>query len=149
MAKKKKNLSVIDLENLLQQRVSQLESLIEKRKALQAQIADLDTEIQSVGGTVSERGTRGPSRSKLVAKPKRGRRRRARNAVSLNSVVGEVLAKNKKGLSTADIESAVFATGYKTTSKNFRPMIYQTLGKMKEAGEVVYDSDEKLYKASK
>ena len=144
----KKNLSVIDLENLLQQRVAQLDSLIEKRKKLQDQIAELDGEILGVEGSVKGRGARGTSRSKVVAKPKR-RRRRARNDVSLNSVVATVLGKSKKGLSSADIESAVLATGYKTTSKNFRPMIYQTLGKMKEAKEVVYDKDAKVYKSSK
>ena len=146
MAKKKKNLSVTDLEKLLQMRMSQLEALIEKRRKLQEQIAQLDREIQSVdgSGTAPSRA----SRSKVVAKPKR-KRRRARNTVSLNSVVATVLAKHKKGLSTVDIESAVLGTGYKTTSKNFRPMIYQTLAKMKEAKQVVYDGNVKLYKLTK
>ena len=144
MAKKRKNLSINDLESMLQQRFSQLETLIEKRKDLQEQIAELDREIQRVDGSTRGRG----AKSKIVAKPKR-RRRRARNSVSLHEVVSTVLSKNKKGLSTADIEKEVFATGYKTTSKNFRPMIYQTLSKMKEAKEVRYDSKEKLYKLTK
>jgi cell division septum initiation protein DivIVA len=146
MAKKKKNLSVTDLENLLQQRMTQLETLIEKRRNLQDQIAQLDREIHSVNG--SGAGPSRVSKSKVVAKPKR-KRRRARNSVSLTSVVATVLAKHKKGLPTAEIESAVLATGYKTTSKNFRPMIYQTLAKMKEAKDVVYDGDAKLYKLTK
>lgn len=140
----------MDLENLLQQRVSQLESLIERRKQLQEEIAELDTEIQSVGGAGQGGTGRGASRSKIVAKPKRRRRRRrARNEVPLNEVVKSVLGKNKKGMATPDIESAVLKTGYKTTSKNFRPMIYQTLSKMKETKEVVYDSDAKMYKLTK
>lgn len=151
MAKKRKNLSVSDLEQLLHQRVSQLETLVEKRKKLLAEFEALDQEFQRLAGT--SLGTVGKTtgrstRSKVVAKPKR-KRRRARNAVSLTSVVQQILSKNKKGLSTADIETAVLDTGFKTTSKNFRPMIYQSLGKLRENKEVTYDQEAKLYKLTK
>ena len=97
MAKKRKNLSVSDLEHLLHQRVSQLETLVEKRKKLLVEFEALDQEFQRLAGT--SLGTIGTTtRSKVVAKPKR-KRRRARNAVSLISVVKQVLSKNKKGLS--------------------------------------------------
>ncbi len=51
MAKKRKNLSVSDLEQLLHQRVSQLETLVEKRKKLLAEFEALDQEFQRLAGT--------------------------------------------------------------------------------------------------
>lgn len=141
MAKRKKNLSVTDLEQMLQQKMSQLEILIERRKKLQEQVAGLDAEIQSVAG-ISGRAS--APKIKLVAKPKR-MRRRSKNKISLSSVVREVLGKNKKGLTSAELEEAVLATGYKSSSKNFRSMIYQCLGK---AEDIALDSETKRYKIS-
>ncbi len=151
MAKKRKNLSVSDLEQLLEQRFTQLESLVEKRKKLLADFAALNQEFEQLAGGAAG-GAKGKSAAasaiNATSKPKR-KRRRARNSVSLASAVKEVLSKNKKGLSTADIEAAVLATGFKTTSKNFRPMIYQSLGKLRDNKEVVYDQKAKIYKITK
>jgi len=148
MAKRRKRRTSDNLDQVLQGHVDQLESLISRRRSLQEEIATLDEEIRSVAGSFGGGSPRSAGKSKVVAKPK-GRRRRAKNKVSLNDAVEAVLSKSKKGLSTADIEAAVLASGYKTTSSNFRPMIYQTLSKMKERKEVVYDSDAKLYKLTK
>jgi hypothetical protein len=143
MAKRKKSYSVSELETLLQKRMSHLENLIERRKMLQSQIAGLDHEIKSVAGASGNPG----AKSKLVAKPKRkATRKRAKNKVSLGDVIKEVLSASKSGLSAADIEKAVFATGYKTNSNKFRPMIYQALGKDES---IVRNDKTKCYKLKK
>ena len=64
----------------------------------------------------------------------------------LPSVVREVLGAHKKGLTTADLEAAVLATGYKTNSKSFRAMIYQCLGKEEN---ISHDKKTKQYRLTK
>jgi hypothetical protein len=52
---------------------------------------------------------------------------RAKNERSLKEVVTELLGKNKQGLTLHDLAEKVLATGYKTTSTNFKNTLYQTL----------------------
>jgi len=144
MAKKRKNLSISDLEGMLEQRLSHLTNLIERRKDLQDQISNLDREIQAVGG-----GAGAAPKAKVglkVGVKKKVRRRRPKNQAALPTVVRETLAAHKDGLTTSDLEAAVLATGYKTNSKNFRAMIYQCLGKDKN---IVHDKATKHYRLKK
>jgi hypothetical protein len=107
--------SVADLEKILDARKTQLQDLAKKRDLAQKELDKLDAEIQSlvgVGGSIGK---------------SRRRRRRVKNESSLRTVVLEILGKNKKGFSLADLADKVTETGYKSSSRNFRNVLYQCL----------------------
>ncbi|HSU69029.1 MAG TPA: hypothetical protein VLJ39_19255, partial [Tepidisphaeraceae bacterium] len=56
---------------------------------------------------------------------------RARNAKSLNDSIDEVLRGNGKPMKVGDIVDAVEATGYRSSSANFRGIVNQALIKDK------------------
>jgi methionine salvage enolase-phosphatase E1 len=126
--------SIADLERLLDERKAKLQDLLQARDRLQKQLDDLDAQIQdaaSVDGPLIRR---------------RGRKRRVKNETSLKAVVQQVLAKNKKGLSLADLEAAVTETGYKSGSHNFRNVLYQAAY---HSPDIARDEKTGLYKLKK
>ena len=107
--------SVADLERILDERKGQLQDLAKRRDQAQKELDKLDAEIQGLVGV-------GGSVGKI-----RRRRRRVKNAQSLRAVVLEIMGKNKKGFALADLAVKVNEAGYKSSSRNFRNVLYQCL----------------------
>ena len=64
---------------------------------------------------------------KITGGGKPGRGRRGNNDKPLRVYVEEQLNKNKKGLTLAELAQAILDTGFKTSSANFRNVLYQSL----------------------
>ena len=116
LAKRKLNqLSVDDLKAELQRRERELKKLQRRRQKVASQLADLDREIVSLGGTA---GASGAGRG--------GVRRRPRNPHSLADMLVRVFPKDKP-MKVADATAVVLKRGYKTTAENFGTIVNQTL----------------------
>jgi hypothetical protein len=144
MARTKAEISVADLERILDERKSLVQELGKRREALHQELAEIQEQLQSIGGEVvsgsssssSSRGTvkRGPGRPPGKGSGKRGRPRgsknrgpRIKNERSLREVISEVLSKSKKGYTLDELVPKVVEAGYKTNSANFKNMIYQNI----------------------
>jgi benzoyl-CoA reductase/2-hydroxyglutaryl-CoA dehydratase subunit BcrC/BadD/HgdB len=123
------SLSLADLERQIDDRRSQVETLLRKRDQLAQEVERLDAEIQ-------ESLTTGGAR-------RRAGRKRVKNEAPLRTVVLEVLRKNKKGLSLKDLAQRVKDTGYKSHSRTFSNVVYQCLY---TTPEIVYDDATGLYR---
>lgn len=130
----KSALNVGDLERILDERKAALQDLVKRRDAAQKTLDDLDAEIQ---------GLLGPGRGLNSV---RRRRRRVKNERSLRAVVLDVLKGSKSGFKLADLATKVAETGYKTTSRNFRNVLYQCLYNTESS---VHDSKTGCYKLQK
>lgn len=108
--------SLSELENLLKEQKSRLAELQKRQSALKKELDGVNSEISVLKGKGRTRGT-----------SKRVKRRRPKNAHSLRNVIIELLTANKKGMTLQEIHDAVVATGYKSNSKNFKNVVYQTL----------------------
>ncbi|MDB5173036.1 MAG: hypothetical protein JWO87_342 [Phycisphaerales bacterium] len=106
------NLNIAQLEQILNNRRSELNKLAKQRKDAQRKLDAIEREIDRVGGNGSL-----PS----------GRRGRARNEKSLADTIEEVMRGVGKPMGVGDITSAVQATGYRSNSASFRAIINQTL----------------------
>ena len=109
-------LSVAQLEKLLDTKRSVLSTLQKKRENLQKALASVESRIASVGGASS--GASGKARRA---------QKRPRNDKTLQEVVFELLEKNKKGFRLADLSDKVLETGYKSGSAKFSNTVYQCL----------------------
>ena len=98
---------------MLQQRKAELSKLRKERAGLERQMSKLDRRIDTLGGGRSRGG-------------------RARNAMSLTAVMEDVLGKAGKPMQVGDILARVEASGYRSSSPNFRGIINQTLIKEKK-----------------
>jgi IS30 family transposase len=110
MAKTSPDLTVAELERMLNARKTALRDLLKRRAKVQKELDKVDAEIQILTGTTARR--RGP---------------RTKNKHSLRETVLELLKKNKKGYSLAELSRIILDSGYKTTSTNFRNVLYQCL----------------------
>jgi IS30 family transposase len=110
MAKTPPDLTVADLERILNSRRSTLKELIKRRAKIQKELDKVDAEIHTLTGTTVKR-----------------RGRRTRNKHSLREMVLELLKKSKKGYSLAELSRMILDSGYKTASTNFRNVLYQCL----------------------
>lgn len=108
------NLSLSDLHQIMQSRRSELTKLRKQRQELQRDLDRVDRQIFRIEG-----GGR------------RGGNGRARNELSLNDTIDQVLRSNGKPMKVGDIMDAVLKTGYRSNSANFRGIINQTLIKDK------------------
>ena len=118
MAKARKELSVAELQRMLESKQSRLATLLKKRQSLQKTLATVEKQIAALEGPKPRTGTQ---------KKRRKPGRRVKNARPLHVVAGEILAKTKAGLKVADLADKVLATGYKTKSANFKNVVHQTL----------------------
>jgi chromosome segregation ATPase len=117
MAKNTKDLSVADLQRLLDDRKSQLNDLHKQRDKLYSDLANVEQRINSLRG----RGkVYGAGRGRKAAK-------RPKNSKSLRDVVTELLTKNKKGFTLAKLMEKVLKSGYKSNSSDFKNVLYQCL----------------------
>jgi septal ring factor EnvC (AmiA/AmiB activator) len=106
--------TVGELERLLEEKKQLLASLHRRRDQIEQRLQAVRAKISRIQGTPERART-----EKTVRRPK--------NERSLKEVVTELLGKNKKGLTLHDLSEAVLATGYKTTSTDFKNTLYQTL----------------------
>ncbi|MEQ8844270.1 MAG: hypothetical protein RIB58_05390 [Phycisphaerales bacterium] len=148
------NLSTEALHAELARREEQIAALEHEREELLAQVAEVDAQIEELGGQAKPKrgrprktpaaGTRahGGGRRKKTAKkaasrtPSRGGRKRGpskptgsrkrhRNDTNLVEALRQVLKGTTMGVS--EVAQAVQDAGYKTTSPNFRTIVNQTL----------------------
>jgi len=105
------NLSMAELQQMLKKQQSRMQQLQKRRERLVEQIEEIDEEISQISGGGE------------------GGNVRYRNSQSLESVICDVLAKNKKGLGLAELTEAVEKTGYQSGSSNFKNVVYQNVYK--------------------
>ena len=113
MAKESAPLSIADLERILDERRAELQELLKKREHALKELVKLDAEIQDSLNPNFPIG-----RVRRV-------RHRVKNETSLRTVVQGVLTKNKKGFPLSDLVNKVTETGYKSSSSNFKNVVYQ------------------------
>src|SRR4051812_47603360 len=116
------NLSIAQLQRVLNEKKSELDKLYRQRNELQKRIGLVDKQIERVGGGVN--GMRGFGRGMVGGG---GAGSRPRNERSLLDVIEGVLRDNGKPMKVGDIMDAVLGTGYRSGSANFRGIINQTL----------------------
>jgi len=116
--------SLKDLERLLQKRRREIESLTRKRAKVEKKLRVLDEKIRAAsGGRFAKSGGR------------------ARNEVTLIEAIEGAFKGSAKPLTVGEIMERVLASGYESTSANFRGIINQTLIKGKQfqsAGRGIY-----------
>ena len=110
MAKPSNDLTVAELERILNTRRTALRELQTRRAKIQKELDKVDAEILVLTGTSGSR--RGP---------------RSKNKLSLRETVLELLKRNKKGYALAELSRTILDSGYKTASTNFRNVLYQCL----------------------
>jgi hypothetical protein len=129
----KKELSVAQLERLLEKKRQRLDSLFRRRDELQKQLAQVESQIDELGGS----GPKGRSR--------RGRvRKRPKNTKTLLQAMIEILANHKRGLSLRDLSAQIIASGYKTSSRDFENTVYQIIYNHQD--KVAHDPKTKTYR---
>ena len=106
------SLSLADLQQIMEDRRSDLNRLRKQRTKAQRELDQIDKQIAKIEGAGGRRG---------------GGNGRVRNEMSLNDTLEQVLRKAGKPLPVGDIVEAVQATGYRTNSANFRGIVNQTL----------------------
>jgi hypothetical protein len=113
------DLSLAQLERLMQSRRTELTKLTRDRDKLQKKLDALNDRISEISGGMTG-GTRGG-----------GGGTRARNAMNLPEVIHQVLSKSGGAMSVGDIMDKVKAGGYRSNSANFRGIVNQALIKDK------------------
>ncbi len=111
------NLTVDQLERMLNQKRRELNRLTRRRTTAQRRLDAIDDQIRRLGG----------SGIALRASVGRGAGRRARNDKPLVEVIHDVLQKTGKPLRVSAIADAVSSTGYRSNSANFRGIVNQML----------------------
>lgn len=134
MAKAAKEMSVAELERILNSRKSLLDGLIRKRDRLAKELSGVEKKINTLGG--DKGATTGSVRGHRVVK-------RPKNDKSLHTVVQEILAKSKKGIALDPLSKKVMEAGYKTNSSNFKNVLYQCLY---NSEFIVHDPETSVYK---
>lgn len=123
-------LSIAQLEGLIRSRRRVIVRLVTKREKLQKKIGAVDARITQLGGPGHDNGRRTRSR------------RRARNSMSLIDAIARVLSKAATPVRVGEIEAKVLASGYRSTSANFKGIVNQALIKdrrFKSAGRGIYE----------
>ncbi len=115
MAKMSGEMTLAQLERALEKKRSRLEDLESRRSSLQQQLAKVEAQISGISG-------RGAGSGGV-----RKRRKRPRNAQSLKDYVKDILSRNKKGLTLAELHEKLEQTDYKSRARNFRNVLYQCL----------------------
>src|SRR5215210_738563 len=100
------NLTLGQLERMLNQRRRELTRLTRKRATAQRRLDDIDEKLRRLGG--------GNGSIRI------GGGRRARNDKPLVEVIHDVLQKSTRPLRVSAIAEAVGAAGYRSNSDNFR-----------------------------
>lgn len=129
------DMTVVQLERMLERKRSRLEGLVKRRDRLQRQLSSVEGKIGAIGGVRHD----GAGRRTI--------RRRPKNDQPLIAVVVDVLSKHPKGLTLKELAAKVLASGYKTYSDKFENTLYQCLyNNMKK---LVHDADSHTYRLRK
>lgn len=140
-------LSLAQLEALVEKRKRQLERLHERRRKLESLLEDVQLKIAAIEGRVQRGQQRATAARTGKPAPKTKRRRRAgKSGQPLDAIVVSVLSDTPEGLPLKELEKAVLDRGYKTSSKNFRNVLYQAVYKLGRAGRVKRDTESGRYK---
>ena len=126
------NLTIAQLQRVLNEKQSELNKLHRQRENLQRKIDLIDRQIDRVDGGGGTNGTRRGAGGGGGG----GGGRRPRNEHSLLDTIEAVLRKGGKPMKVQEILDGVIATGYRSGSANFRGIINQTLIKDKRFGQV-------------
>ena len=118
MSRTAAELSVAELEKILQSRKSRIETLRKKRERLRNELLGVENEIRELEG-------RNPGGSSAVMRERF--RNRPKNEKSLRTHVLDILGQHPGGLTLADLAAAILEQGYKTNSTNFKNVLYQCL----------------------
>ena len=121
-------LTIGDMMAEIRRRNRTLARLHRKKKNLLVQLKRMESEIAKLGG--ANFGLRGLDEG----------RKRFKNKVTLADAIAKVLNKEKP-IRVSDIMSGVERIGYRSASKTFRTIIFQTLAKdkrVKQAGRGLY-----------
>ena len=106
------NLTIAQLQSILNNRQADLNKLEKKRNTLQRKLDVVNRDIERIGGSSS-----GSSRGGT----------RARNEQSLSQTIEKVMRGASRPMRVGEITDAVEATGYRSNSDNFRAIVNQTL----------------------
>ena len=124
-----RDLTVSQLEKVLQAKKSKLEDLVVKRDKLRLELNSLDEQIRGLAGS-EEPGEEGAPRRRGRPKGSKNKGRRGprtKGQKSLKTWVQEELEKNKKGLTIDEIIANVQAGGYRSKADKFKNVMYQCL----------------------
>ena len=136
MSRAESEISVADLERILDARKSQVQELGKRRDALHKELAEIQEQLQGIVGAEEKIKKSGAKRGRPPGSGKRGpgrprgsknRGARPKNERSLRDVISELLSKSKKGLTLEELTPKVVEAGYKSNSSNFSNMIYQNI----------------------
>ena len=131
--RKNNTLSAVSLDAMyaeIKRRSRQLTKLHKRRKTLVKQLKVTDLAISRLGG----------EEQSAIARAAKGAGVRFKNKITLADAIFKVLRKDKP-TRVADIVSGVKKIGYRSASKTFRTIIFQTLAKdnrFKQAGRGLY-----------
>ena len=117
-------LTIQQLEALLAQRRRKVTMLLRRQMKIEQRLKSVKEQIRALGGVVAG-----------------GESVRARNAVSLVTAIEQVLFKARKPMRVGEITEKVLASGYRSTSPQFRAIVNQMLIKEKRfvsAGRGIY-----------
>ncbi len=101
-------LSVNELQTLIGHRKLKIKQLRKEQRTLTARLARIGRELAVLGGTA-------------------GASLRPRNEKNLVDVMAGVMEGAKKPMTVGEITDAVLATGYRSSSMNFKGIVNQTL----------------------
>jgi hypothetical protein len=157
MAKKKRvrkpnDLSLAQLQRLVESKASELTDLKAKRAEVQKELDGLDRLIQQTEGikrqktTLDKKTAVGAATTGFPAKRKKkvaktAKRTRAKNARSAKSYAEEILRKEPQGLPLNQLANKILASGYKSNSTSFKNTLYQSLYNARKAGKTFDYSD--------
>ena len=136
MSRAESEISVADLERILDARKSLVQELGKRRDALHKELAEIQEQLQGIVGTEVKLKKSGAKRGRPPGTGKRGpgrprgsknRGARPKNERSLRDEISELLSKSKKGLTLEELTPKVVEAGYKTNSSKFSNMIYQNI----------------------
>jgi hypothetical protein len=137
-------LTIGQIQQILDRKMSHLQDLQERRRELSNQLGDVDREIRRLQGGLGGRKvglgsfSRGPRRRRL-----------GRNQRPLREFVKEALGDNRKGMRPKDITEAVRKAGYRTSSTKPYLLVHQALGHLVKAGHVIRDESTRTYRLAK
>jgi hypothetical protein len=127
-------LTIAQLQQILNGRQTELNKLLKQRRNAQSKVDEINRRIERIGGAG-------------VIDGRRGGGTRVRNERSLPDVIEEVMKKTSKPMGVGPITEAVRATGYRSSSPQFRAIVNQTL--IKERGRFQATGERGIYQLKK
>ena len=123
-------MSIEELLAQLKKHQARLPKLQRQERKLLKQLAKVQADIAALGGAVGSISKSSGVKARATRKAGRRPAKRAKNKIKLADAIVAVLKKDTS-LSVPEISKAVQDNGYKSTSKTFQTIIYQTLARDK------------------